>query len=30
MLAERGWSDARIEKVLGLNLRRVCAAVWAT
>jgi len=30
MLAERGWSDARIEKVLGLNLRRVYAAVWAT
>jgi microsomal dipeptidase-like Zn-dependent dipeptidase len=28
MLAERGWSDARIEKVLGLNLRRVYAAVW--
>ncbi len=27
-LAARGWSDARIEKVLGLNLRRVFAAAW--
>jgi membrane dipeptidase len=28
MLSERGWTDARIEKVLGLNLRRVFADVW--
>jgi membrane dipeptidase len=27
-LATRGWSDARIEKVLGLNLQRVFAAAW--
>jgi membrane dipeptidase len=27
-LAARGWSDARIEKVLGLNLKRVFAAAW--
>lgn len=30
MLSARGWSDARIDKVLGQNLRRVFAAVWKT
>ncbi len=30
MLIARGWSDARVEKVLGLNLRRVFASVWET
>jgi membrane dipeptidase len=30
MLSARGWSDARIEKVLGLNLRRVFGSVWET
>jgi membrane dipeptidase len=28
MLAERGWTDARIEKVLGLNFRRAFATAW--
>jgi membrane dipeptidase len=28
MLSERGWTDGRIAKVLGLNLRRVFASVW--
>jgi membrane dipeptidase len=28
MLSAHGWGDARIEKVLGVNLRRVFAAVW--
>lgn len=28
MLSTRGWSDTRIDKVLGENLRRVFAAVW--
>jgi len=28
MLAARGWTDTRIEKVLGLNLTRVFATAW--
>jgi membrane dipeptidase len=28
LLADRGWSDARIEKLLGANLRRVFADAW--
>ena len=28
LLADRGWSDARIEKLLGANLRRVFADTW--
>jgi membrane dipeptidase len=28
LLATHGWSDGRIDKVLGLNLRRVFAAAW--
>jgi membrane dipeptidase len=30
MLSARGWTDARIEKVLGRNLERVFAAAWGS
>jgi membrane dipeptidase len=30
LLSARGHSDARIEKILGANLRRVFATVWTS